>query len=80
MPPFMIISTSRVFSTGKCEMWHKWVRKRCSLKAYSFDEMPCRNLEARTGENQKLPSSILTTGQDTKDPKVQAGLVLEGRD
>ena len=50
------------------------------FKSLSSNEMPFRNSEARTSENQKLLSSILTTGQNTEDPEAQAGLVLEGRD
>lgn len=55
-------------------------QEKMLFKSLSSNEMPFRNSEARTSENQKLLSSILTTGQNTEDPEAQAGLVLEGRD
>lgn len=57
-------------------MWNPaWTgQEKTRSKSWSFDEMPFSNLEARASENQKLPSSVLTTAQDTKDPEVRLDL------
>lgn len=73
---FIIITTPRVFSTGKYERQYKRGQEKMLFKAFPL--MKC-HLEIRTCENQKLPSCTLTTEQSHEGPRARAGLVLEAR-